>query len=97
TQLLSWFPLAPVSSPHLSRVCLSRGQQRVSCSAGGDGPHYSWSLDGHPLKLMTRISSLDPVPLVTSLWSWPAGTAHMLGQQQCEHGTANLALSMCVG
>lgn len=42
-------PTAPVSSPQLSSECLSHGEMRVSCSSEGDGPQYSWTLDGHPL------------------------------------------------
>ncbi|XP_063732636.1 uncharacterized protein LOC134859836 [Eleginops maclovinus] len=42
---------APVSSVRLVSECLSQGEKRVSCSAGGgDSPQYSWTLAGHPLK-----------------------------------------------
>ncbi|XP_063732635.1 uncharacterized protein LOC134859835 isoform X2 [Eleginops maclovinus] len=42
---------APVSSVRLVSECLSKGEKRVSCSAGGgDSPQYSWTLAGHPLK-----------------------------------------------
>ncbi|KAK6298768.1 hypothetical protein J4Q44_G00302780 [Coregonus suidteri] len=37
----------PVSSPQLSSQCLTHGEMRVTCSSEGDGPQYSWTLDGH--------------------------------------------------
>ncbi|CAB1325229.1 unnamed protein product, partial [Coregonus sp. 'balchen'] len=40
----------PVSSPQLSSECLSHGEMRVSCSSEGDGPQYSWNLDGQTLR-----------------------------------------------
>lgn len=43
-------PTAPVSSPQLSSECLSHGEMRVSCSSEGDGPQYSWTLDGQTLR-----------------------------------------------
>ncbi|XP_071002466.1 uncharacterized protein [Oncorhynchus clarkii lewisi] len=46
---LQLFIEAPVSSPQLSSVCLSHGEMRVSCSSEGDGPQYSWTLDGQTL------------------------------------------------
>ncbi|XP_064829648.1 T-cell surface antigen CD2-like [Oncorhynchus masou masou] len=46
---LQLFIEAPVSSPQLSSECLSHGEMRVSCSSEGDGPQYSWTLDGQTL------------------------------------------------
>ncbi|KAM9741211.1 uncharacterized protein ACNS7B_012393 isoform 3-T3 [Menidia menidia] len=41
---------APVSSVQLLSECLSQGEMKVSCSSeGGDGPQYSWTLDGRTL------------------------------------------------
>ncbi|XP_045073714.1 uncharacterized protein LOC121544508 [Coregonus clupeaformis] len=37
----------PVSSLQLSSQCLTHGEMRVTCSSEGDGPQYSWTLDGH--------------------------------------------------
>ncbi|CDQ80693.1 unnamed protein product [Oncorhynchus mykiss] len=42
-------PTAPVSSPQLSSECQSHGEMRVSCSSEGDGPQYSWTLNGQTL------------------------------------------------
>ncbi|CDQ71459.1 unnamed protein product [Oncorhynchus mykiss] len=50
TRKLQLFIEAPVSSPQLSSQCLTHGEIRVSCSSEGDGPQYSWTLDGHPLR-----------------------------------------------
>eukprot|EP00063_Salmo_salar_P093145 XP_014067980.1 PREDICTED: uncharacterized protein LOC106611878 isoform X2 [Salmo salar] len=47
---LKLFIEAPVSSPELSSECLSHGEMRVSCSSEGDGPQYSWTLDGQTLR-----------------------------------------------
>ncbi|XP_014067988.1 uncharacterized protein isoform X5 [Salmo salar] len=47
---LKLFIEAPVSSPQLSSECLSHGEMRVSCSSEGDGPQYSWTLDGQTLR-----------------------------------------------
>eukprot|EP00063_Salmo_salar_P080652 XP_014055487.1 PREDICTED: uncharacterized protein LOC106604897 [Salmo salar] len=47
TRRLQLFIEAPVSSPQLSSQCLTHGEMRVSCSSEGDGPQYSWTLDGH--------------------------------------------------
>ncbi|XP_029627181.1 uncharacterized protein LOC115205383 isoform X2 [Salmo trutta] len=47
---LQLFIEAPVSSPQLSSECLSHGEMRVSCSSEGDGPQYSWTLDGQTLR-----------------------------------------------
>ncbi|XP_052344139.1 uncharacterized protein LOC118363380 isoform X4 [Oncorhynchus keta] len=49
TRELQLFIKAPVSSPQLSSECLSHGEMRVSCSSEGDGPQYSWTLDGQTL------------------------------------------------
>ncbi|XP_029515452.1 pregnancy-specific beta-1-glycoprotein 7-like isoform X2 [Oncorhynchus nerka] len=49
TRGLQLFIEAPVSSPQLSSECLSHGEMRVSCSSEGDGPQYSWTLDGQTL------------------------------------------------
>nr|XP_046181176.1 T-cell surface antigen CD2 isoform X5 [Oncorhynchus gorbuscha] len=49
TRELQLFIEAPVSSPQLSSECLSHGEMRVSCSSEGDGPQYSWTLDGQTL------------------------------------------------
>ncbi|XP_029627190.1 uncharacterized protein LOC115205387 [Salmo trutta] len=46
---LQLFIEAPVSSPQLSSECLSHGEMKVSCSSEGDGPQYSWTLDGQTL------------------------------------------------
>ncbi|XP_021439347.2 uncharacterized protein LOC110504833 isoform X2 [Oncorhynchus mykiss] len=46
---LQLFIEAPVSSPQLSSECQSHGEMRVSCSTEGDGPRYSWTLDGQTL------------------------------------------------
>ncbi|CAB1325227.1 unnamed protein product, partial [Coregonus sp. 'balchen'] len=50
TSGLQLFIEAPVSSPQLSSECLSHGEMRVSCSSEGDGPQYSWTLDGQTLR-----------------------------------------------
>ncbi|XP_036826016.1 uncharacterized protein LOC110504834 isoform X4 [Oncorhynchus mykiss] len=47
---LQLFIEAPVSSPQLSSECLSHGEMKVSCSSEGDGPQYSWTLDGQTLR-----------------------------------------------
>ncbi|XP_041713969.1 uncharacterized protein LOC121546793 isoform X1 [Coregonus clupeaformis] len=47
TRGLQLFIEAPVSSPQLSSQCLTHGEMRVTCSSEGDGPQYSWTLDGH--------------------------------------------------
>ncbi|XP_070994717.1 uncharacterized protein [Oncorhynchus clarkii lewisi] len=49
TSGLQLFIEAPVSSPQLSSECQSHGEMRVSCSSEGDGPQYSWTLDGQTL------------------------------------------------
>ncbi|XP_029113489.1 uncharacterized protein LOC108922844 isoform X2 [Scleropages formosus] len=38
-----------VSIRGLSVACLPHGELRVSCSAGGDNPHYNWTLGDRPL------------------------------------------------
>ncbi|XP_029113492.1 uncharacterized protein LOC114912140 isoform X2 [Scleropages formosus] len=38
-----------VSIRGLSVACLPHGELRVSCSAGGDNPHYNWTLGDQPL------------------------------------------------
>ncbi|XP_029627179.1 uncharacterized protein LOC115205382 [Salmo trutta] len=50
TRGLHLFIEAPVSSPLMSSECLSHGEMRVSCSSEGDGPQYSWTLDGQTLR-----------------------------------------------
>ncbi|XP_071267304.1 uncharacterized protein [Salvelinus alpinus] len=50
TRGLQLFIEAPVSSPQLSSECLSHGEMRVFCSSEGDGPQYSWTLDGQTLR-----------------------------------------------
>ncbi|KAK6298311.1 hypothetical protein J4Q44_G00313660 [Coregonus suidteri] len=50
TSGLQLFIEAPVSSPQLSSGCLSHGEIRVSCSSEGDGPQYSWTMDGQTLR-----------------------------------------------
>ncbi|KAM9413812.1 uncharacterized protein ACWYII_025446 isoform 2-T4 [Salvelinus alpinus] len=50
TRGLQLFIEAPVSSPQLSSECLSHGEMRVSCYSEGDGPKYSWTLDGQTLR-----------------------------------------------
>ncbi|KAM9413824.1 uncharacterized protein ACWYII_025450 isoform 2-T2 [Salvelinus alpinus] len=50
TREIQLFIKAPVSSPQLSSECLSHGEMRVSCSSEGDGPQYSWTLDGQTLR-----------------------------------------------
>ncbi|XP_071002467.1 CD48 antigen-like isoform X1 [Oncorhynchus clarkii lewisi] len=47
---LQLFIEAPVSSPQLSSECLSHGEMKVSCSSEGDGPQYSWTLDGQTVR-----------------------------------------------
>ena len=96
THLLGRFPLAPVSSPLLSRECLSRGQQRVSCSAGGDGLHYSWSLDGLPLndtRLLSGPSSASDVTLEPGR----SGLLTCSVRNNVSHAAANITLSVCDG
>ncbi|XP_028816229.1 uncharacterized protein LOC114768226 [Denticeps clupeoides] len=41
---------APVSSVNLSISCLSSGERKVTCSTNGDSHHYTWTLDGSPLR-----------------------------------------------
>ncbi|CAL8333158.1 unnamed protein product [Gadus morhua 'NCC'] len=87
---------APVSSPLLSRECLSRGQQRVSCSAGGDGLHYSWSLDGLPLNdpcLLSGPSSASDVTLEPGR----TGLVTCSVRNNVSHAAANITLSVCDG
>ncbi|XP_036404914.1 uncharacterized protein LOC118791603 [Megalops cyprinoides] len=43
------FIKVPVSAPTLSQLCLPHGETRVSCSAEGDNPQYSWTLGNRPL------------------------------------------------
>ncbi|CAL8333196.1 unnamed protein product [Gadus morhua 'NCC'] len=84
----------PVSSPLLSRECLSRGQQRVSCSAGGDGLHYSWSLDGLPLndpRLLSGPSSASDVTLEPGR----TGLLSCSVRNHVSHAAANITLSEC--
>ncbi|CAL8307741.1 unnamed protein product [Arctogadus glacialis] len=84
----------PVSSPLLSRECLSRGQQRVSCSAGGDGLHYSWSLDGLPLndtRLLSGPSSASDVTLEPGR----SGLLSCSVRNNVSHAAANITLSVC--
>ncbi|XP_038868261.1 uncharacterized protein LOC120062389 isoform X2 [Salvelinus namaycush] len=50
TREIKLFIKAPVSSPQLSSECLSHGEMRVSCYSEGDGPQYSWTLDGQTLR-----------------------------------------------
>ncbi|XP_056456061.1 uncharacterized protein LOC130390245 isoform X2 [Gadus chalcogrammus] len=87
---------APVSSPLLSRECLSWGQQRVSCSAGGDGLHYSWSLDGLPLndtRLPSGPSSASDVTLEPGRSGLLTCSVHNI----MSNATANITLSVCDG
>ncbi|XP_030224133.1 uncharacterized protein LOC115552311 isoform X6 [Gadus morhua] len=87
---------APVSSPLLSRECLSWGQQRVYCSAGGDGLHYSWSLDGLPLndpRLLSGHSSASDVTLEPGR----SGLLTCSVRNIVSNATANITLSMCDG
>ncbi|XP_056456120.1 uncharacterized protein LOC130390285 [Gadus chalcogrammus] len=85
---------APVSSPLLSRECLSWGQQRVSCSAGGGGLHYSWSLDGLPLndtRLLSGPSSASDVTLEPGR----SGLLSCSVRNNVSHAAANTTLSVC--
>ncbi|CAL8333208.1 unnamed protein product [Gadus morhua 'NCC'] len=87
---------APASSPLLSRECLSRGQQRVSCSAGADGLHYSWSLDGLPLndtRLLSGPSSASDVTLEPGR----SGLLTCSVRNNVSHAAANITLSVCDG
>ncbi|CAL8308635.1 unnamed protein product [Arctogadus glacialis] len=87
---------APVSSPLLSRKCLSRGQQTVSCSAGGDGLHYSWSLDGLPLndtRLLSGPGSASDVTLEVGR----LGLLTCSVRNNVSHAAANITLSVCDG
>ncbi|XP_064829650.1 uncharacterized protein LOC135545746 [Oncorhynchus masou masou] len=61
---LQLFIKAPVSSPQLSSECLSHGEMRVSCSTEGDGPQYSWTLDGQTLR-DTKASSDNETKTIT--------------------------------
>ncbi|CAL8333140.1 unnamed protein product [Gadus morhua 'NCC'] len=86
----------PASSPLLSRECLSRGQQRVSCSAGADGLHYSWSLDGLPLndtRLLSGPSSASDVTLEPGR----SGLLTCSVRNNVSHAAANITLSVCDG
>ncbi|XP_030225055.1 uncharacterized protein LOC115552843 [Gadus morhua] len=87
---------APVSSPLLSRECLSRGQQRVSCSAGGDGLHYSWSLDGLPLNDPRLLSGPGSASEVT-LEPGRSGLLSCSVRDNVSEATANITLSVCDG
>ncbi|KAK0150651.1 hypothetical protein N1851_008244 [Merluccius polli] len=87
---------APVSSPHLSWQCLSGGEQRVSCSAGGDRPRYRWSLDGHPLNDTHLLSGNS----TTSNITLKLGLSGLLSCSVCNdvsEATANQTLSVCGG
>ncbi|CAL8333170.1 unnamed protein product [Gadus morhua 'NCC'] len=84
----------PVSSPLLSRECLSRGQQRVSCSAGGDGLHYSWSLDGLPLNDTRLLSGPSGASDVT-LEPGRSGLLTCSVRNNVSHAAANITLSVC--
>ncbi|XP_021439355.2 hepatocyte cell adhesion molecule isoform X2 [Oncorhynchus mykiss] len=61
---LQLFIEAPVSSPQLSSECLSHGEMKVSCSSEGDGPQYSWTLDGQTQR-DTRASSDNETNTIT--------------------------------
>ncbi|CAL8267445.1 unnamed protein product [Boreogadus saida] len=87
---------APVSSPLLSRECLSRGQQRVSCSAGGGGLHYSWSLDGLPLN-DTRLPSGPGSASDVTLEPWRTGLLTCSVRNNVSHAAANITLPVCDG
>ncbi|XP_030223615.1 uncharacterized protein LOC115552047 [Gadus morhua] len=87
---------APASSPLLSRQCLSRGQQRVSCSAGGDGLHYSWSPDGLPLNDTRVHSGPGNASDVTLEVGW-AGLVTCSVSNNVSHAAANITLSVCDG
>ncbi|CAL8300797.1 unnamed protein product [Arctogadus glacialis] len=87
---------APVSSPLLSRECLSRGQQRVSCSAGGDGLHYSWSLDGLPMNDTRLLSGPGSASDVT-LEPGRSGLLTCSVRNNVSHAAANITLSVCDG
>ncbi|XP_030221158.1 uncharacterized protein LOC115550361 isoform X1 [Gadus morhua] len=85
---------APVSSPLLSRECLSRGQQRVSCAAEGDGPHYSWSLDGLPLnatRLLSGPSNASDITLEPGL----SGLITCSVRNNVSAAAATFTLSLC--
>ncbi|XP_071268202.1 uncharacterized protein [Salvelinus alpinus] len=64
TRGLQLFIEAPVSCPQLSSECLSHGEMRVSCSSEGDGPQYSWTLDGQTLR-DTKASSDNETNTIT--------------------------------
>ncbi|XP_030221160.1 uncharacterized protein LOC115550361 isoform X2 [Gadus morhua] len=84
----------PVSSPLLSRECLSRGQQRVSCAAEGDGPHYSWSLDGLPLnatRLLSGPSNASDITLEPGL----SGLITCSVRNNVSAAAATFTLSLC--
>ncbi|CAL8333116.1 unnamed protein product [Gadus morhua 'NCC'] len=74
--------------------CLSRGQQRVSCSAGEDGLHYSWSLDGLPLndpRLLSGPSSASDVTLEPGR----SGLLSCSVRNNVSHAAASITLSVC--
>ncbi|KAG7275737.1 hypothetical protein CRUP_009840, partial [Coryphaenoides rupestris] len=87
---------APVTRPHLSSECLSNGEQRVSCSAGGDGPDYSWSLDGDPMTGVPLLSGNRTASEITLPLGW-SGLLTCSVSNNVSSATANITLSVCDG
>ncbi|KAG7275175.1 hypothetical protein CRUP_023763, partial [Coryphaenoides rupestris] len=85
---------APVTRPHLSSKCLSNGDQRVSCSAGGDGPDYSWSLDGDPMTGVPLLSGNRTASEITLPLGW-SGLLTCSVSNNVSSATANITLSVC--
>ncbi|XP_029973542.1 uncharacterized protein LOC115407283 isoform X4 [Salarias fasciatus] len=68
---------ARVTSVQLTSECLSEGEKRISCSAGGgDSPQFSWTLDGRRLTEVELVSGADETNSVTL-------KLHVSGQLVC--------------
>ena len=68
----------------------------MSCSAGGDGLHYSWSLDGLPLNDPRLLSGPSSASDVTLEVGW-AGLVTCSVSNNVSHAAANITLSVCDG
>ncbi|XP_029973564.1 hepatocyte cell adhesion molecule-like [Salarias fasciatus] len=68
---------ARVTSVQLTSECLSEGEKRISCSAGGgDSPQFNWTLDGRRLTEEELVSGADETNSVTL-------KLHVSGQLVC--------------
>ncbi|XP_045579976.1 uncharacterized protein [Salmo salar] len=95
TRGLQLFIEAPVSSPQLSSECLSHGEMRVSCSSEGDGPQYSWTLDGQTLR-DTETSPGDETNTIT-LKKGLSGDLTCTVRNHISSDTVSRRISYCPG